>query len=173
MSKNAILGIVVVIIVLLAGVFFVTQKASAPSPSAANPNAGYDAAAGLPPTTGTGVNASTSAAALAPVTNASTVTYTDTGFSPKTLTVKVGTAVRFVNNSSGKMWVASNPHPIHNGYDGTTLAQHCAAGSARSFDACVAIAPGAAYIFTFNKAGSWGYHNHMNVTDLGTVVVTK
>lgn len=170
MSKNAILGIVVVIIVLLAGVFFVTQKASAPSPTATNPNAGYDAAAGLPPPAS--MNASTSVPA-APNTSASTITYTNTGFSPKSLTVKAGTPVRFVNNSSSTMWVASNPHPIHNGYDGTTLAQHCAARAARSFDECVAGGPGASFVFTFTKAGSWGYHNHLHTADMGTVVVTQ
>jgi len=69
------------------------------------------------------------------------------------------------------MWVASDPHPAHTGYDGTSLAQHCATGSTPSFDECSSVAKGSSYSFTFNKSGSWGYHNHANHSYAGTVVV--
>jgi hypothetical protein len=66
------------------------------------------------------------------------------------------------------MWVASNPHPAHTGYDGTSRQQHCPNTANTAFDEC---APGSTYSFTFNKVGTWGYHNHMNPGSQGTVIV--
>ncbi len=98
------------------------------------------------------------------------VTYTDSGFSPATLNVTVGQTVTFLNHSSGQMWVASNPHPVHTGYDGTTEQVHCAPGYAgpAPFDEC---STANTFTFTFTKAGSWGYHNHFNESAHGIVVV--
>ena len=66
--------------------------------------------------------------------------------------------------------MASDPHPIHNGYDGTTLQQHCAQGytGPAPFDEC---SPGTSFSFTFAKVGSWGYHDHLEASIKGTVVV--
>jgi plastocyanin len=68
------------------------------------------------------------------------------------------------------MWVASDPHPIHNGYDGTTVQQHCAAGYAgpAPFDECAA---GTSFTFTFDKVGTWGYHDHLDHSVMGTITV--
>lgn len=98
-----------------------------------------------------------------------TVTYTDAGFSPKNIDVPPGTTVTFVNNSSHGMWVASDVHPSHTQYDGTTLQQHCATHS--SFDECKPDGSGASYSFTFEKTGSFTYHNHVRANDTGVVVV--
>ena len=100
-----------------------------------------------------------------------TITYGPQGFSPASLTVPAGTTVTFVDQGASRMWVASDPHPTHQAYDGTTKDQHCAAGYSGPvpFDQCSA---GASYTFTFTKAGTWGYHNHGNAADKGTVVVT-
>lgn len=100
-----------------------------------------------------------------------TILYTDQGFSPKNLTVLVGTNVTFVDQASGDMWVASDPHPTHQGYDGMTKSQHCEVGytGVVPFDQCTA---GTSYSFTFSKAGTWGYHNHGSAGDKGTIIVT-
>ena len=82
-----------------------------------------------------------------------------------------GTTVTFTAApGADELWVASNPHPTHEGYDGTTRDQHCAAGYAgpTPFDQC---ATGTTYTFTFNQIGTWGYHNHGNHSDTGTVIV--
>jgi plastocyanin len=93
------------------------------------------------------------------------VAYTDVGFSPASVSINKGDTVRFVNQSSEKLWVGSNPHPVHNGYPTT--------GGCRSstFDSCKEIAAGDAWEFTFDIAGTWGYHNHLNPGKGGTVVV--
>ena len=97
------------------------------------------------------------------------ITYTDAnGFTPDNLSVHVGDTVKFINKSSGKMWVASDEHPIHKEYDGTSLQEHCAGGATPSFDQCSA---GSEYSFTFDKAGSWNYHNHARSRIGGTITV--
>lgn len=99
-----------------------------------------------------------------------TVNYTNQGFSPSSVNIPNGGTVTFVNQSSESMWVASNPHPVHTGYDGTSASQHCAAGysGAAPFDQCTA---GNSFTFTFNKSGTWGYHNHADHAMTGTVLV--
>lgn len=85
------------------------------------------------------------------------VKYTDSGFTPNTLTIKVGTQVTFTNDSSSPMWVASNPHPVHSDLPG--------------FDELKGVDKGGSYTYTFQKAGSWKYHNHLNSADGGVVLV--
>ena len=89
----------------------------------------------------------------------SVVTLTNTGFAPSPVTVKVGTTVTFVNESTAIMWVASDPHPAH-----TILPE---------FDAKAGINRGGTYEYTFAKVGTWTYHNHLNPSAKGTVVVTE
>lgn len=100
---------------------------------------------------------------------ARTVTYTSSGFSPQTLTVSVGTTVRFENDGGGAMWVASDVHPSHTEYDGTSRSEHCTEdGISNSFDQCDS---GDVYTFTFDKVGEFDYHNHRNAQHGGTIVV--
>ena len=76
-----------------------------------------------------------------------TVHMTDEGYSPRVLEIEQGQTVEFVNDSSRDYWPASDPHPIHTGYPG--------------FDAGKTILPGESWDFTFNRAGRFGYHNHL------------
>lgn len=101
----------------------------------------------------------------------SSVMYGDEGFSPKTVTISLGTSVEFTDRSTQKdMWVASAAHPTHQAYDGTTKDQHCATGyvGAKPFDQC---SIGTSYIFTPDKTGTWKYHNHVSSGDFGTIIV--
>lgn len=82
------------------------------------------------------------------------VTYSENGFSPASVTVKVGEKVKFVNQGSGGMWVASAMHPTHQLYP--------------EFDQ---LSTGNEYTFEFKKAGSWNYHNHVNPSHFGKVIV--
>ena len=100
-----------------------------------------------------------------------TVTYSDAGFSPKSVTIPVGTKVTFVNQSTKSMWVASAKHPDHTVYSGTSLSQHCPDTTGSAFDECTADAPGKSYSFTFNKEGEWKYHDHIDATKFGSVIV--
>lgn len=95
------------------------------------------------------------------------ITYTDTGYSPNTLQVKVGTTVTFKNGSSRSMWVASGVHPTHRLYPTTG---GCLGST---FDACRGIQPGDSWPFTFDIAGTWKYHNHLKPSDAGTIIVEQ
>ena len=95
----------------------------------------------------------------------SLIFYTNEGFSPKILRVKKATIVTFQNKISDMMWPASAVHPSHKVYPtiGGCL------GS--TFDACAEIPENESWQFKFDIAGAWGYHNHLNSIDTGTVIV--
>lgn len=100
---------------------------------------------------------------------ATEVVYTTSdGFTPDNLSVKVGDTVKFVKKSTEGMWVASATHPTHTVYGGTTLKEHCPDTSGTAFDQCES---GNEYSFTFAKAGTWAYHNHLRVGMYGKVIV--
>lgn len=87
------------------------------------------------------------------------VTYTNTGFAPDPLTVTKGTTVTFVNESTRGMWVASATHPTHQLLPG--------------FDQLTSVPNGGVYEYTFENVGTWKYHNHVNPTDIGSILVTE
>ena len=86
-----------------------------------------------------------------------TVTYTADGFVPKRIEIDVNDRVRFLNESSGNIKAASNIHPTHQIYP--------------EFDSNGPIRPGASWTFTFDDAGFWRYHNHIEPRHGGLVVV--
>ncbi len=101
-----------------------------------------------------------------PITGAaSVIVYTDQGFTPESLSVNAGTVVTFVNNSSRPFWVASDPHPAHNGY---SISSSCG-GSA--FDTCAPIPAGSSWALKFDKIGNWPYHDHLRTGLRGAVIV--
>jgi len=94
-----------------------------------------------------------------------TVEVTSAGFSPSSLTINAGETVVFVNRDSSPHWPASDVHPTHQAYPepGGCI------GS--KFDACRPLAQGESFSFTFNQRGSWRYHDHLNPSSTGTIVV--
>lgn len=87
------------------------------------------------------------------------VTYTDDGYSPEIIEIKLGDTVVFVNESSRDMWAASDPHPAH-----TNLP---------TFDQFGFGKPGEQYQYTFDQIGVWQYHDHINPSAIGTITVTE
>jgi plastocyanin len=85
------------------------------------------------------------------------VKITAAGFSPSTITIMKGDYVQFTNTDSAKHWPASDPHPAHNGLPG--------------FDAKKGLANGEKYTFQFMSTGTFTFHDHMNPSLKGTVVV--
>ncbi len=170
MDTKYITGIVVVIVVLVGGYFFFVKPGTAPvtNPETAGGNSAPLETTNPGAQNDPGLGASVGVSVGTPVT----VTYTDSGFSPKSVTIKKGQSVTWVNKSSRAMWIGSASHPDHTGYDGTSRAAHCAAGytGPAPFDECGA---GTSYTFTFNEVGTWGYHNHAGAQDMGVVIVTE
>lgn len=84
------------------------------------------------------------------------VDITASGFEPKTVTVKVGTKVTWVNKSGEVANISSAVHPTHLVYPPLNLGN---------------IEAGASVSLVFDKVGSYKYHNHLNASQIGTVVV--
>jgi len=147
-------ALMVIIIAVVGGVWYYMLRQEAEAPAAVE-------------TAQTDANQPAAGAADAS-TAAATVIYAKQGFSPETVKIKAGQSVTFVNQSGGRMWVASDPHPTHEKYSGTTRSEHCSDSDGDTFDQC---ASGDSYTFTFTKKGTWKYHNHALSGDTGTVIV--
>ena len=93
------------------------------------------------------------------------ITYTDAGYYPNEITVKVGGKVTFKNESGAQMWTASALHPTHREYPTTG---GCIGST---FDTCKGIPPGESWSFKFDIPGTWRYHNHLSPSHFGRVVV--
>lgn len=158
-----LLTIIVILVLVGVGLYVVVNTGSEERVSPANNEATSRSSTATNTEASTGVATSTDAA-----TTTRTVTYSGGTFTPSSLTIEKGETVVFRNESGSKMWVASDAHPTHTEYDGSSLGDHCEGGTGESFDQCAA---GDIYRFTFERSGSWEYHNHLNPTAVGTVVV--
>ncbi|HYK08971.1 MAG TPA: cupredoxin domain-containing protein [Candidatus Eisenbacteria bacterium] len=84
------------------------------------------------------------------------VTLTQNGFSPSVVTIKVGQTVTWTNKSGATATVNSDPHPTHTAYPPLNLGSFTDGGTLS---------------LTFTKAGTYGYHNHFNPGEKGTIIV--
>lgn len=168
MKKGFIALVVIFVIIAL---FVITKKTSnAPSDDITGTTAEIETETGTmptPPTTATPATSSDQLPTSSATIKETIVAYGPQGFTPKTVTIKIGEMATFVNESENSMWVAASKHPVHADYPEKTD-KDCL-GSA--FDQCTASGIGTSYSFTFNKKGSWNYHNHVNPSHWGTIVV--
>ena len=100
-----------------------------------------------------------------------TVTYTKSGYSPKEVIISQGGIVMFQNESSRLMWPATAIHPTHTIYPGSGILKCGTQEQSRIFDACKGMAPGESWSFTFQEQGNWGYHDHLNISKTGKIIV--
>jgi len=101
------------------------------------------------------------------------VVYSDSGFSPKELTIKAGETVAFRNDSSRLVWTATAIHPSHTVYPESSI-QKCfddQADKSLLFDSCGDVQEGQEWSFVFREIGSWNYHNHRRASEWGTIIV--
>ncbi len=147
--KQALI-IIVVLAILGGGAFMLLKKKDTPT-STTNQTA-------TPSNTQTETaNQSEQSTKASEASNASnTLTYSDNGFSPASLTVKKGSTVTLKNTSSKTVQFDSDPHPVHT--DNPELNQPT-------------LAPGESQTFTVNTTGTFGFHNHLNPGDTGTIIV--
>jgi plastocyanin len=88
-----------------------------------------------------------------------TTTLTTQGFVPSELYVARGGTVVFVNESDHPFWPASNLHPDHSIY--------------AEFDPREPLDVGESWSFTFEKPGTWGFHDHVRSYYTGVVHVSE
>lgn len=158
MQLKIVAIIIVVVLALGVGGYFLLKSSGTSAPSL-NLSPQQTSQTTPAPITQTPVTQET------PSAEQNVVTYTNAGYSPNTLRVKAGATVTFKNDSSQSMWTASGVHPTHRLYPTTG---GCIGST---FDACKGIQPDNSWSFKFDIAGTWKYHNHLNPSDTGTIVV--
>lgn len=90
------------------------------------------------------------------VQNEETITLTSSGFEPETITIKPETRVVFINRSGSTAAVNSDIHPIHSLYPLLNLGN---------------FGDGERLEVTFEESGTYTYHNHLNASQTGKIVV--
>ena len=97
--------------------------------------------------------------ALLPNQTTQQIVFTEEGFSPATVTVTEGDTVIFKNKTSQPFWPASNVHPTHTNFP--------------DFDPRQPVSPSDSWSFTFTKAGTYKYHDHIVSTFEGEITVVR
>jgi plastocyanin len=143
MNKKIIAAIVITILVI-AGVIWWLMSSIPPNTSTPTPP-------------NSNSNQTTSEAAPDAVA-AETITYTNDGFSPATVTAKVGDTIRIVNQSGDPLEFSSNNHPTHRENPELNMPT---------------IQAGDDGMLKVTKVGEWGYHNHLNTQHVGKLTVTE
>lgn len=109
-----------------------------------------------PAPSGTKTEVQPSAQPTTQQTNEKTVNATKKGFEPEILKVTVGTKVTFINKSDTTADVSSAIHPTHALFPLLNLGTFNDGGSLS---------------VKFDKQGTYKYHNHLNPSQTGEVVV--
>ncbi|GBD34517.1 hypothetical protein HRbin35_00242 [bacterium HR35] len=171
MQKNLIIFVAVTLVILLGvGYYFFTKYRTpsvapeSPQPSAPVPPTLESPAA---PTTSTSTETQAAPKNLSEVI----IRITNNGFEPKEIEITKGTKVTWVNESSNPSWPASAVHPTHRVYPGSGIEKCGTPEQANIFDACRGLNPGEKWSFVFNEVGEWYYHDHLNPSFKGEIVV--
>lgn len=85
-----------------------------------------------------------------------TITLDKNGFKPNTVTVDMGTAVRWVNKSGDKQTVNSDNYPTNQ------LHKELNFGIFND---------GSSVVYIFKTPGTYGYHNQLNPKQIGKIIV--
>lgn len=149
MGKNSLVMGVIALVVLIVGAYgayrvykhFNRPAAVAPISETSTPAA--------EPSTSEGSSSASSSENI--------VSVTAQGFDPTTITIKAGQAVTWVNNDSAAHQVNSDPHPTHQLYPILNTIGRLNPGDKKSA--------------TFDKAGTYTYHDHLNPSFKGTIIV--
>lgn len=142
--KKIIIAVVVVVVLLAGSMLLLANQAKAPTTTTqTSPE---------PTQAGTQKTVSTVPAQAQEVI----ITVTNAGFNPQTVTVKAGTRVIWVNNATGEVTVNAADHPTHKEYPPLNLGE---------------FGPNQSVQLVFDKAGTYKYHNHLDASQNGVVVV--
>lgn len=104
--------------------------------------------------------AGTSKPTIEPTKEEVIITYTPTGFSPPEVTLKNGGKITWINKGDREVKIGANPHPIHTG-------NREVSGGEFTLD----LQPGGQKTVVVSKVGTLGYHNHLNASEGGTIIV--
>ena len=143
MSRNLVTIVVVVLLILVGGWYLMKPSQQVSQPV-------------VEPTQTPVASPSSASEGAMMKEEESMVKITSTGFSPKDITVKVGKMVTWENTDSANHTVNSAPHPTHTLYPFLNIG---------------VIGPEEKKSVSFEKAGTYKYHDHLNPSLIGTVTV--
>jgi plastocyanin len=83
------------------------------------------------------------------------VSVTNNGFEPQTITIKAGQTVVWTNKSGGTVTVNSDAHPTHLLFPFLNLGE---------------FSDGSSTSVVVEKPGTYTYHNHLNPSQKGTII---
>lgn len=86
------------------------------------------------------------------------IVLSEQGFKPETVSVKKGTRVIWINNSTAQASINSDDHPSHTKFPVLNLGE---------------FEPGSNLQLILDKPGTYSYHNHLNPEMTGTVIITE
>lgn len=156
MNKKALIIGVVIAVVFVGGVFAVfmmDKDANAPASDsvATTQQSTQDQTSEQSNTQSENVSTNTS-------NLAATIVFTDSGFSPDKTVVKKGATVTVKNDSKNPVQFSSDDHPSHRLETEMNLR---------------VLQPGESASFIITRVGSWGYHDHIDDSMVGTLTVTE
>ena len=142
LMNNKTLAIIIAVLILIGAIIVIAGKLG--DKSAQPPNVTSQDA------TNQGTGGTT------PKETIASINLTSPGFSPNTITVKTGTRVIWLNKSGAAATVNSAIHPTHRVYTPLNLGE---------------FPDGSSVQLVFDKPGTYKYHDHLNPSRTGTVVV--
>lgn len=142
-NRNLVIGVIVVLVILVGWYFLQSQKPQAPAPA---PQV-------IPQEE---EEATKEAEAEDEDMEEEVVTVGSTGFSPKEISIKVGEEVSWMNEDRAVHTVNSAVHPTHQVYPPLNLGN---------------IQTGGKVSLSFPEAGTYKYHDHLNPSFTGSVIV--
>jgi len=87
------------------------------------------------------------AAAINEGSKRNSVVLNDSGYEPRTITIRVGDAVTFSTTRGKPYWPASNLHSTHFIY--------------KEFDPLKPVSADKTWSFVFDRVGEWQFHDHI------------
>jgi len=162
--KKSISGIIVLAVILILGTIYAFSQAGNNEDSLADENdSGTDSAQIQTIVESSGNNSENS--------KTWTVKITNSGFEPQKLEINNGDSITLINERTNPSWPASNMHPTHIIYPGSDIKKCETSEKDGIFDSCRGLEKGESWTFKFTQKGSWGYHDHLDSGERGTIVV--
>lgn len=152
MNSKWIVGIIAALVVIVGSLFIFSNRYSPSAPATPAPTQASTQTQTQP----TAAPTSGSVTTTPSTTSEQVITLTQNGFSPATLTIKAGTTVSWENKSGSDATVNSAPHPAHTDFPPLNLGT---------------FPDGGKLSLTFDKPGTYRYHNHFNASQKGTIIV--
>lgn len=148
MSRNLVISGVVIAVVIVGGWFLMRPK------TVSYPPIQTQTQVQKPPASTQSATTATAGAVMNEEKNL--VTIGNDGYLPKSITIKVGETVTWVNTDTANHTVTSALHPTHTIYPALNLG---------------VIKSGTKKALSFPKAGVYKYHDHLNPSLVGSVTV--